>query len=385
MRHKIYVLFWVCLFSFSAYSQDRRSYCETKLKEASRAYEEGKINDVRNLLIDEDCLKELDKVKRAEAYHLLALSGLYTDNRDMSYKNMEQFIRLSISPKFALNRGKGDGAEAPEFVELYDKFNVKPVYLYGLKLGVTYSLVNPTKIFSVDNNTEAGTYTPRIGFLIGGMFDLPITENLHAGAEAYYATRGFVHTDSILGFAKTEFTERQAIVEIPLYARYIFGTLKSNFRPFVSAGIFGNFLLSANGEVIRNDRVGSGATETRREVERLVVDMGEQRRKIGYGAILGTGFMLTTAAGFFTVDVRYNLGLSNLVNKANRGSNSILVNRYGYIDDNMLMSPISFSVGFYLPKYNPRLKKQYRKSTSVQRSSSKKRKKKSRRKKRGRK
>ncbi len=385
MQRKIYILFWVCLVSLSAYSQDRRSYCEAKLKEATRAYEEGKINDVSRFLIDEDCLKELDKNKRAEAYRLLTMSGLYTDNQAMSYKNMEQFIRLKISPKFALNRGKGEGGEAPEFLELYDKFNVKPVYLYGLKLGVTYSLVQPTTVFSVDNNSVPGVYTPRIGFLIGGMFDLPLTENLHAGAEAYYATRGFVHTDSVLNFAQTEFTERQSIIEIPLYARYIFGTLESNFRPFLSAGIFGNFLLSANAEVIRNDRVGSGDTETRREVEKLTVSMAQQRQKIGFGAILGTGFMLKTAAGFFTLDVRYNLGLSNLVNKSNRGIDDILVNRYGYIDDNMLMSPISFSVGFYLPKYNPRLKKQHRKNTSFKKDRNRKKKGKSRKKRRARK
>ena len=390
MRHKVYVLFWVCLVSFSAYSQDRRSYCEAKLKEATRAYEEGKINDVRSLLIDEDCLKELDKVKRAEAYRLLTMSGLYTDDRAMSYRNMEQFIRLKISPKFALNRGKGDGAEAPEFLELFDKFNVKPVYLYGLKLGVTYSLVHPTKVFSVDNNANVGTYTPRVGFLIGGMFDLPLTENIHAGVEAYYATRSFKFTsDSLLNFARTEFTERQSIVEIPIYARYIFGTLKSNFRPFVSAGMFANFLLSTNADVIRNDLGGSGVTEIRRDVEQITINMADQRRRLGYGAVLGTGFMLKTAAGFFTLDVRYNLGLSNLVNKANRGSNEILVNRYGYIDDDMLMSPISFSVGFYMPKYNPRLKKQYRnKNNSLQNKRSRKkssRRKKSRRKKQGRK
>lgn len=380
MHHKFYLLFLVCIFSFNAFSQNKtKAQCEANLKEAIRAFEEGKINDVRNLL-EKECLDQLDKTKRADAHRLLTMSGLYTDDRALAENNMEKFIRLKISPKFELTR-KGEGAEEPEFLELYDKFNIKPVYLYGLKLGATYSLVNPTKVYSIDNNSTPGNYSPRIGVLLGGMFDLPLTNNLHAGIEAYYATRGFMHTDSLLNFAQTTFTESQSIVEVPIYARYLFGSLRSNFRPYVSAGVFANFLLSANADIIRSDKVGSGNTETKREVELLNVSMADQRNKLGFGAMLGAGFLLKTAAGFFTFDVRYNMGLSNLVNPANRGNNEILYGRYGYVDDDMVMSPISLSVGFYLPKYNPRLKKQHRRTETIKKG----RKKKSRKKRRARK
>lgn len=356
MLNRIYFLLFAFLLTTAGYAQDSKS-CKDKLKDANRAYDEGRVSEVENLI--RNCIKDLERDKQKEAYRLLTLTGLYLDNREMAEQNMQKFLR--IEKEYKPVRGVGENSEPPEFVELFDKFYTKPIYLYGLKVGATYSLIQPTLTFSVDNNLEAGNYAPRIGFLIGAMFDLPITDNLHIGAEAFYATRSYSHSDSLLNFAKTTFIENQSLIEIPVYARFLFRNVEKRFRPYVTGGVFGNFLLSSKADVTRNDLIDAAGGNTRSE-EIFGVDMSSQRKRLGLGAMLGGGFMLKTKAGLLTVDFRYNLGLTNMVNPAKRGSNSILVNRFGYIDDNMIASPLVFSIGFYIPKYNPRLKKEYRRN-----------------------
>ncbi|WP_299458858.1 porin family protein [uncultured Microscilla sp.] len=351
MLKRIYLLLFACLFAIAGYAQKEKA-CKDKLKDATRAYDEGRVSEVEILI--KDCLKDLDRAKQKEAYRLLTLSGLYLDDRDMAEHNMREFLR--IEKEYKPVRGTGENADQPEFVELFDKFHTKPIYLYGLKLGVSYSITQSTMAFSVDDNAKTSTFNPRVGFLIGGMFDIPVTDNLHLGAEAYYATRNYTHTESLLGFTDVVFQENQSMVEVPVYARYLFGNTDKRFRPFVTAGVFADLVLSSTAEVTRTDLIG----DTKKEFKLLGEDMTPQRKKLNFGAMVGAGFLLKTKGGFFTVDFRYNFGLTNIVKTSERGANVPLIYRYGYIDDNMVISPFTFSLGFFIPKYNPRLKKEYR-------------------------
>lgn len=355
MLKRIYLLSFVCLFSLAGYAQEKP--CKDKLKDANRAYDEGRVSEVEILI--KDCLKDLGKAKQKEAYRLLTLSGLYLDDRDMAEHNMREFLR--IEKEYKPVRGRGEGADPPEFVELFDKFYTKPIYLYGLKMGATYSQAQSTTVFSVgpstiNNQVNVGTYTPQIGFLIGAMFDIPLTDNIHFGAEAYYATHRFKHSEKLLDYATVDFVENQAMIEIPLYARYLFRKVDKRFRPFVTAGVFADILMSSKANVTRTDSLG----DIKKEFKLLNESMTPQRKRLGVGAMVGAGFLLKTKAGFLTVDFRYNLGLTNIVNSSKRGSNTPLIYNYGYIDDNMLVSPFNFSIGFFIPKYNPKLKKEFR-------------------------
>lgn len=365
MLRRIYLLMFACLLSLAGYAQKEKA-CKDKLKDATRAYDEGRVSEVENLI--KDCLKDLDKAKQKEAYRLLTLSGLYLDNQDMAEHNMREFLR--IEKEYKPVRGTGEGSDQPEFIELFDKFHTKPIYLYGLKLGVSYSLTQSTMAFSVDDNAKLSQFNPRIGFLIGGMFDVPITDNIHVGVEAYYATRSFQHTESLLNFTNVTFQESQAMVEVPIYLRYLFGNTDKRFRPFLSGGVFADLMLSSKADVTRRDSIG----DTQKEFKLLGEDMTPQRKKINLGAMVGAGFLLKTKGGVFSLDVRYNFGLTNIVKTSARGSNIPLIYRYGYIDDNMVMSPITFSLGFFIPKYNPRLKKEYRRDLPQKRSKKRRRK-----------
>ena len=353
MLKRIYLLSFVCLFSLAGYAQEKP--CKDKLKDANRAYDEGRVSEVEILI--KDCLKDLDKAKQKEAYRLLTLSGLYLDDRDMAEHNMREFLR--IEKEYKPIRGIGEGADPPEFIELFDKFYTKPIYLYGLKVGATYSQAQATTVYSIaptiiNNKVNVGTYTPQIGFLIGGMFDMPFTDNIHFGVEAYYATHRFKHSEKLLNYATTDFIENQAMVEVPLYVRYLFRKVDKRFRPYLTAGVFADILISSTANVTRSDSLTG---DSKKDYKLLNENMTPQRKRLGVGAMLGTGFMLKTKAGFLTVDFRYNLGLTNIVNTAKREDNTALIFDYGYTDDNMLISPFNFSIGFFIPKYNPKLKK----------------------------
>jgi hypothetical protein len=323
--------------------------CPQTLKKAQDTYDEGRISEVPDLL--DACLKNKDgftKVERIDAYKLLTLTWLYFNERTKAEESMHNF--LVLNPEYEIN----EALDPTEFINLYNSFRTSPVLIYGFKLGLNGQDINVIRNFSVDNSAEnRGKYKSILGKQIGLTFEIPFKKRLSLLTEFNITGKSYKYTDEILGFAKVDFTEKQTLVEVPILLHI--NLSKKRFMPYVNFGGTLGYLVGAKAIVTRKDDVEG----TKQDVPGPEQKIAHLRHKLMYHASIGAGFKLKNVIsnGYILVDLRYNIGLRNVVNPANRTSNPELIYNYLYIDNDFTMNSLVFSVGYALPKYKPKIKK----------------------------
>ena len=341
MRKRICLLLGVCLWSLAGFAQNEP--CKEKLKLANRAYDEGRVNDVPKLL--KGCIEQLDRERKKEVYRLLTLTYMYLDDGVNAPKYMQKYLRLTKK----LTRAELMGEGISEFDELYHKYNTDPVFWYGMSLGANYSKAKATKVYLPVNSTNPGKYVPATGALSGLIFGLPLSHSFWLGIEVNYSLQQFSH-NSTNALTEVNFAEKRRLLTMPLYARVLLRNRWKKFRPFVSVGLWGNYLLSSRGHLKHaNVGINPGTQQTQ------PLDITSLRARRGAGALLGAGVLLEVKkAGVFVLDFRYKPGFTNIIKPGQR------LEQLGYKDDDMWVNSFSVSLGFYLPVYNVRLKRKYR-------------------------
>ena len=97
--------------------------CTQSLRNAERAYAEGRIGEIPTLL--DLCLRGgFNKAEQVKAYRLLTLSYLYQYETASAEKAMLSFLREA--PDYKL-----DPNDPAPFVKLYKRFRTSPVFWWG--------------------------------------------------------------------------------------------------------------------------------------------------------------------------------------------------------------------------------------------------------------
>lgn len=325
--------------------------CPQTLKKAQDTYEEGRISEVPDLL--DECLKSKDgftKAEKIDAYKLLTLTWLYFNEKTKAEESMHHF--LVLNPEYEIN----EAIDPTEFINLYNSFRTTPVLIYGIKLGFNGQDINVIRNFSVDNSSiSRGKYKSPIGLQIGLTFEIPLKKRLSLLTELNLTKKTYQYNDEILGFAKVQFIEKQTLLELPLMLHFNFNKNQKKFRPYINAGGTFSYLVGDRAEVTRkDDRDG-----TQLDVPGPEIKIASLRHRLMYNASIGAGFKLKNVIsnGYIIVDLRYNIGLRNIVKPENRGTNEDLVYNYLYLDNDFRMNSFVFSIGYALPKYKPKIKK----------------------------
>ncbi|MFT5513013.1 MAG: hypothetical protein ACI8SE_001413, partial [Bacteroidia bacterium] len=71
------------------------------------------------------------------------------------------------------------------------------------------------------------------------------------------------------------------------------------------------------------------------------------RNKIALGGILGLGLNIKQGNGHISVDARYNRSFTSITKTSNRYENATLIYDYLYLDDDILLDNLSFTVGYH--------------------------------------
>ncbi|MGD1843756.1 MAG: hypothetical protein ACFB0B_23115, partial [Thermonemataceae bacterium] len=184
------LLVLVCTFVFV--SAKAQNLCVTKLKEAQTSYDQGRINEVPELL--RGCLEDgFEKNDRIAAYKLLTLTHLYLNENDKAKETMRRFLQLN--PEYEINTA----IDPPEFINLYNSFRTKPIFLFGVKAGINRVAINETAYYTVDNiNTNERNYSPAVGFQAGISFDIPLRGNFLLNPELYYRSKQYTYQSLLL-------------------------------------------------------------------------------------------------------------------------------------------------------------------------------------------
>tara|TARA_R110000850_G_scaffold277086_1_gene422273 strand:- start:573 stop:1211 length:639 start_codon:yes stop_codon:yes gene_type:complete len=165
----------------------------------------------------------------------------------------------------------------------------------------------------------------KIGFHVGGVVEIPLSEQFSFAPELLFSTQGtkseYSETDTFLGETFTyEFEEKLNLsyLNIPLMAKYY---VSEGFS--LEAGPQVGFLISAKAEGDESVTV-DGVTES----ESYSIDIKDELESLDFGLNFGAGFKMESGLFF---QGRYNLGLANLT---------------GNSDVKITNQVIQFSVGF---------------------------------------
>ena len=343
----VIILFISALFGVQAKAQ---SSCSQTLREAQLTYEKGRIDLVPKQLTS--CLQSgFNKEEQIAAYKLLVNTYLYFNERRKAEEAMASF--LTLNPEYEIDTI----ADPSEFINLYNSFRTTPVFLYGGKFGSNMTGVNVTKNFSLDNSAVSrGEYSMIPGFNVSLAMEFPLTNRISIAPELQFSQTRHEYKDLILGFAALSFQETRSLISLPVLFKYNIGSFgkENNITPFINLGGTPSYLLATVADIVREDQVSG---ENQREVSGPSIEIKEQRVGLNYAATAGAGVKLKNfiGRGYIIADFKYSYGLNNVVNTKNRIVNSELVYKYLYVDNDFSINTYTFTIGYLIPKYKPKL------------------------------
>jgi len=185
---------------------------------------------------------------------------------------------------------------------------------------------------------------------------------ISAGVNYAFTTFNYRNTDLFgRGRDVVEFTDKQNWFMIPVVLKY--SVVAGRIRPYVLAGYSANLLLSDNGSITvtnRDQKVGEEGLNSEDSDSPTLV-FTNKRQFFNQSVVLGGGITLKQKLNYLFVELRYSVGLNNVVNGANRYDEQTM--RWPYVDDDFRMDNLAISVGYIHPFYKPRkLKKAKTKS-----------------------
>lgn len=345
----IFTVFLIGL-SYKSYAQkpkEEDNRCVLILEDAEEYYRQGKIELIPSKL--SDCLEgsRLSTEGKISAYRLLTLTYLYYNSRDTAEYYMKEMLRLD--PEYEIN----ENVDPSEFIQLYNTFKTTPVLLIGAKAGGNFAMVDVMDSYSLDPTNSTGTYSSTLGYQVNVALDIPITNRFSIAASPGYKYQKYEYTKTQFGYSSLEYSEDMSWVELPVFVRYYITKNKLSF--FVQAGASLDYLLGANATLVRLDSINQELGN--QTVAGPSQDIKDSRNSLNYNAIGGVGFTWKNVIGkgYLTAEINYAMGIDNIVDPEKRYSNTESLYSYLYIDNDIKLNSLFFSIGYYIPIYNPRL------------------------------
>ena len=332
------------------FSQDEEeSECARTLNKAQKAYDDGLIEKVDQMI--RPCLQsgELSKEETLQGYRLLALAKLYDDKDEEAEAAMLQFLKAE--PEYQLQ----PGVDPKEFGALFDQYHTSPLFTVGLLLGTNYSMVNSYLERGVYNTVdEKKQFDAKFGFQAGVVFSRYIYGGFNVQLGLMYATNSYSFSHDIFEQQiSISTTESQTVLGVPLTFSYTFMRDKQ-IKPFIEIGAGLRMLLAAEqSETTKQFPDGS-------EIQGSAVDIKEERNALNYAGIFGAGVKYKITRGDIILSIQYHMGIANQRNEdfdGNINDDERLWNSY-VSDNNFTLNNLAISVGYSLNLYKPRKKKE---------------------------
>lgn len=346
VNKNILVLLMVLFFGF-AQNIKAQGDCTIKLNDAQKLYENGRIEEIPNLLID--CInKGFDKENKVAALRLLTLVYLFEDDREKAEQNFLQMLKKN--PEYKIN----PNIDPIEFQRLYESYRTKPVFTLGVRLAAVPTMVRLMQTYSYGDIKQANpTYTTNIGYSIGLRGSYNISDKMSVVAEPSYSMYSFEFAEKLNSYNTIEGASRFNYFDIPVALTADFFT-RNETTLFCELGMSLGMFVSGTMEVSRlyNGRESADITGAS-------LDAADMVKSFNVAAMAGVGAKLHINHGFVHFGVRYNLGLNNIANPDNRelNANPELANKYRYMYNNYSLSSLCINFGYNYEIYIHKKKK----------------------------
>lgn len=338
----------------TAFSQT--SNCTQVLRLIRTTYEQGRLHELPS--IAEGCLaapkgKGFSDEEKKEAYRILTLAYIYLEEPEKADEMMLKF--LENEHFYVLN----SSVDPAEFIALYKKFRTEPVFRYGFKLGL--NLTQPTALQYHNVGSTAGgqgKYGLSSSFNVFLMFEKDIiNKNFVFAPEIGYVARSYSYNNGSLAksdksvdstISNQQFAIKQAWLDLNAIVQYKFENTLDR-QTYVGIGPGLSYLLSSSNQP--TTFLGTGANGY--TVTGPAIDDKKSYNSLVYSINVVAGTKVRFGGLYGHVDLRYQIGLSNVVNSSSRTNAELGFDYQGQYND-YRMSNVMFNVGVLIPNFVPK-------------------------------
>lgn len=308
--------------------------CAEALDLATRAYDEGRLEEVLSVLTP---CADLAREQRWQAYRLLALAYLFEER--IAEADAAVHTMLELNPRYEVGTTR-DPAELTRLVETYSLF---PRLAVGVRGGLSMTgrrIDAPRSIAPLEQ--IAGTRRFALGSDIGVGVLIGVIPELAVSVDALSSGRAYSVDFDGARESVTEYSERLSYLTVPAMLRYAVDL--GSITTHVAAGYYYQFLLDATSDITM--RLGDSAQAY---ADEGVLSTRDRRETSSHGIVFGAGLSIPFGEGFVSLDGRYELGLADVVSAEERYNDDELHFRYLYVDSGFRLRNIILSLGYVHP------------------------------------
>jgi len=310
MNRLLFLLFIILIISPFTYGQLER--CTQNLEEAQLRYDEGRIQDIEELVIS--CLDEgvYSKAQSESALRLMILANIFMEEEGRADTLMLRLLQTSheFVPDPVL--------DPTEFINLYNTYNTDPKFNYGFKIGQNWSLTDVGQLHTVGQPGNKYEYSIINGIYAALLFEWEFKDRWFLYPEISYSQRRYSKESEFIGllssnlYATQEIQEKYTWLELPVTVQYILID-KPKIKPYIFAGGSFAYLLASEypGDVNSRTRIGNS------EIKLTTVNSLEDRNQFNFNAILGGGIKLKAGEGYVTAEIRIGYMITKLTKDSN--------------------------------------------------------------------
>lgn len=342
--------------SASVWAQENT--CEVQLNAATAEYDAGRFYGIPAML--KPCIdKGFTREQRQRAFLLLAQTYILLNDplgADNSYLEV-----LRANPEFLADTAR----DQIDIVYLSKRFTARPTFALFGKIGGNTSVarvIDQVYTYNYPNARIDDKYKLRPGWQFGVGGDWNITDHISISAELNYSLTGYKRErEGIFGRDLLESIDQQSWLSVPILVKYTYN--QGDLRPYGYVGYGVSFLLSDKLKVTYQNKdenpdatPGNLNTETYEGPNRTFT---KYRNSLNRSIIVGGGVRLKKGLNYWFADLRYSVGLNNIISEDDVYTNPEIY-RSGHVDDFLRLDNLSLSVGYVYPLYNPRKLKKAR-------------------------
>jgi len=340
--------------------EEQSNSCVQNIEIAQQRYDEGRIQDIQNLL--NSCLEagNYTKAEEGQALRLLTLAYIFLDDEPNAEATMLRL--LETNHEFEVN----PVIDPTEFINLHSRYRTKPLFNIGIRYIVNFAQPIVTELNSTLSLTgERPDYSLIFnGFGIGLNFEYEFARNFLIYPEVHFKSmsiantfeqNGIINTDKV--YFKLEYFEDQQWISLPVSVKYIFDLKRiPDVKIYTNLGVAGDFLVKTS---LPSDGTTLNTVDTDGEsVDPQVgftLDSKPDHRAFNFGAFAGVGFTWKMGEGFFSLEGRYQYSFTKFTKPEYvlTPTNAEQINT-GAQHDIYRLNHIAISVGYTMNMYFPK-------------------------------
>ncbi|MCB8964664.1 MAG: outer membrane beta-barrel protein [Bacteroidales bacterium] len=337
---KSYIAVILLVFSIGFASAQTASVCTEVLKEAERKFDEGKLDEIPQML--QSCLQDgFTKEEKVRAYKLLIQTYLFSERLQQADEVMMRFLNEFPSYSIAVNDPK-------EFVNLYRTYRTNPIFKVELSAGVTFCKPSVVEQYGVgDINTIESTYKPKMGYGVALNYINSLYRDFDYSIGVSLTVQNFDYSNTPTSYSSVTGSFSSTYIGLPLAVRYNYNL--RGITIFAKAGVEPVYLAKSTVELTRLDKIIG-----RQEPFSGTEDLLSSSNRFDVRPFVGLGASFKLWDGWFNVAGGYKLSTMVQANNDKRYSNQTLFSKYYFVLDDLRLNQYYISVSYIRPIYNPK-------------------------------